>query len=101
MLADFKFFYRLTQFSEELLNDWYGFLPSKDAWVAKFAKNAGRMERNFNRDNQRCGFYDEDQKPHGGPERKRRDLDELRYDRTDPSKEKFKIALTPFFRSNF
>merc|ERR1712023_6824 len=65
---------RLTDFSAELLNDWYSWLPSKDAWVAKFANNAERMERNFNRGNQRCGHYDENQLPHGGPaERKRRE----------------------------
>ena len=77
---------RLTDFSAELLNDWYGFLPSKDKWVAKFEKNAERMERNFKRGNQRCGHYDENQLPHGGPaERKRRDLDDVfRYDRADP-----------------
>ena len=77
---------RLTEFTEELLNNWFTFLPSKDAWVAKFATNAGRMQRNFERGNQRCGFYDEDQLPHGGPERKRRDLDDVdRYDREDPT----------------
>merc|ERR1711908_59373 len=59
---------KLTDFSAEILNEWYSFLPSKDAWIAKFATNARRMERNFNRSNQRCGFYDEDQLPHGGPE---------------------------------
>ena len=75
---------RLTQFSEEILNEWFDFLPSKDAWVRKFAKNAERMERNFNRGNQRCGFYDAEH-PHGGPERKRRSDDELdRYNREDP-----------------
>merc|ERR1711920_100437 len=73
---------RLTEFTEEILNDWFNFLPSKGAWVAKFANNAARMERNFSRGNQRCGFYDEDQLPHGGPERKRRDVD--RYNREDP-----------------
>merc|ERR1712048_1012336 len=77
---------RLTEFTEELLNDWFSWLPSKDAWIQKFATNAERMERNFNRGNQRCGFYDEDQLPHGGPEeRKRRDLDDVdRYNREDP-----------------
>merc|ERR1712046_113025 len=60
---------RLTQFSEEILNDWYSFLPSKDAWINKFAKNAERMERNFKRGNQRCGYYDEGN----------------RYDREDPA----------------
>merc|ERR1712176_758877 len=59
---------RLTEFSEELLNEWYDFLPSKDNWINKFATNAKRMEKNFERGNQRCGFYDESQLPHGGPE---------------------------------
>ena len=79
---------KLVEFSEEILNEWYTFLPSKDSWVAKFAANAERMERNFNRGNQRCGYYDENSE-HGGPaaaERKRReassDLD--RYNREDP-----------------
>ena len=77
---------RLTEFSEEILNDWFTFLPSKDSWVGKFARNAERMERNFNRGNQRCGYYDEENLPHGGPERKRRDADEWeRYNREDPS----------------
>merc|ERR1711920_111904 len=77
---------RLTEFTEEILNDWFNFLPSKDAWVAKFANNAARMERNFNRGNHRCGFYDEDQLPHGGPERKRRDAEDVdRYNREDPT----------------
>merc|ERR1712048_1459310 len=74
---------RLTEFSEELLNDWYSWLPSKDSWVAKFATNAGRMERNFLRGEQRCGHYDENQLPHGGPaDRKRREADDdvFRYD---------------------
>merc|ERR1712212_464788 len=78
---------KLTEFSAEILNDWYGFLPSKDSWIEKFATNAERMERNFNRGNQRCGFYDEDQLPHGGPERKRRSDDDMdRYNREDPAK---------------
>merc|ERR1712168_977264 len=78
---------RLTEFSAEILNDWYGFLPSKDSWIQKFANNAERMELNFNRGNQRCGFYDENQPPHGGPEeRKRRSDDDFdRYNREDPS----------------
>ena len=46
---------RLVEFSEELLNMWYDWLPSKDAWVQKFAKNADRMSKNFERGNQRCG----------------------------------------------
>ena len=78
---------RLTEFTEELLNNWFTFLPSKDSWVAKFARNAGRMERSFTRGGQRCGHYDEDQLPHGGPaDRKRREADDVdRYNREDPS----------------
>merc|ERR1711937_432257 len=83
---------RLVEFSAELLDDWYSWLPSQEAWKNKFANNGQRMKRNFERGNQRCGFYDENQPPHGGPEsdaeedRKRRDLDILdRYDRTDPA----------------
>ena len=76
---------RLTEFSEELLNDWFSWLPSKDNWVNKFANNAERMERNFNRGNQRCGYYDAENLPHGGPERKRREDDVFRYNREDPS----------------
>jgi len=77
----------LERFSAELLNDWYGFLPSKDKWINKFATNAARMKKNFERGNQRCGFYDKDQLPHGGPERRRRDVDDddLRYDTQDPA----------------
>ena len=76
---------RLNEFTEEMLNAWFEFLPSKDAWVAKFAANGERMATNFQRGNQRCGFYDEEQLPHGGPERKRRDADDVdRYNREDP-----------------
>ena len=78
---------RLVEFTEEIMNDWFSFLPSQEAWITKFATNAERMERNFNRGNQRCGFYDEDQLPHGGPsdDRKRREADVDRYDREDPA----------------
>ena len=76
---------RLVEFTEELMNDWFPWLPSQQRWIEKFAMNAVRMERNFNRGNQRCGFYDENQLPHGGPERKRRDAEFDRYDRDDPS----------------
>ena len=81
---------RLVEFSAELLNDWYSFLPSQDSWIGKFERNAERMERNFERGNQRCGFYDENQLPHGGPsERRKREIDADsiwdRYDREDPS----------------
>ena len=85
---------RLVEFTEEIMNDWFSFLPSQQAWINKFATNAERMERNFERGNQRCGFYDEEQLPHGGPDvgarrahidRKRRDTDIDRYNREDPS----------------
>ena len=81
---------RLVEFSAELLNDWYSFLPSQASWIGKFERNAERMERNFERGNQRCGFYDENQLPHGGPsERRKREIDADsiwdRYDREDPS----------------
>merc|ERR1711972_496821 len=79
---------RLVEFSEEIITDWVQFVPSASKWVSKFATNAGRMKKNFRRGNQKCGFYDKDQLPHGGPaERKRRDLDDdvLKYDREDPS----------------
>ena len=78
----------LTQFTEEIMNTWFEFLPSQDAWIEKFANNAFRMEKNFKRGGQRCGFYDEQQLPHGGPDddRKRRDADDVeRYNRDDPS----------------
>ena len=74
---------RLVEFTEEILTDWFDFLPSQQAWINKFATNAARMERNFERGNQRCGFYDETQLPHGGP-RERRDVDEIRYNRENP-----------------
>ena len=81
---------RLVEFSAELLNDWYSFLPSQSSWIGKFERNAERMERNFERGNQRCGFYDENQLPHGGPsERRKREIDADsiwdRFDREDPS----------------
>merc|ERR1712099_85177 len=81
---------RLVEFSHELLDDWYTWLPSQANWKNKFEVNAGRMERNFSRGNQRCGYYNEDQLPHGGPaERRRRELDSDsiwdRYDREDPA----------------
>ena len=78
---------RLVEFTEELMTDWFPWLPSQDAWINKFATNAERMARNFNRGNQRCGFYDETQLLHGGPsdDRRRRDAEFDRYDRTDPS----------------
>ena len=56
-------------------------------WKNKFETNAERMERNFKRGNQRCGFYDENLLPHGGPktDRERRDDDFAieRYDKVN------------------
>jgi hypothetical protein len=96
---------RLTEFSEEaILQHWgiAGLSMNKQArWINKFATNAGRMEKNFERGNQKCGYYDENSE-HGGPEetgeweegdeawgsRKRRavEFDVERYDRDDPCK---------------
>ena len=63
---------KMQQFTDEILDKWFGFLPSKDAWKAKFRNNASRMlkayERIDNGDNKKCGFYDPTQLPHGGPE---------------------------------
>ena len=69
---------KLRQFSETIIDyiNYQNVLPSKDAWIRKFANLSERMERNFNRGNQRCGYYNEDQLPHGGPERKRREDDD-------------------------
>ena len=58
---------RLTEFSEEILTNHFDFLPSQVSWINKFKKNSERMGRNFERGNQRCGYYDEAQLPHGGP----------------------------------
>ena len=77
---------RLVEFTDEIMNDWFDFLPSQQAWINKFANNAKRMEKGF----KRCGFYDENVQ-HGGPDpssdRKRREVDEIdvdRYNREDP-----------------
>ena len=80
---------RLVQFSEELLNNWFGNWKRHDAFVKRFSNAADRMENAFSRNQQKCGFYDSDLLPHGGPNpnsRKRRalDLDFDRYDREDP-----------------
>ena len=80
---------RLVQFTSEILNsgafnnESYKWIQN---WEKKFANNAGRMAKNFKRGNQRCGFYDENQLPHGGPsdDRKRRDAEFDRYNRDDP-----------------
>ena len=57
---------KLTQFSEQMLNKWFKRLPSKSAWIEKFAENSYRLKRNFERGNQRCSFYDSTRFPHGG-----------------------------------
>ena len=95
----------LKRFSADILNDWWFFLPSKDKWIEKFANNADRMERAYNRPT--CGYFDPYNKPHGGPDanpdlrpngkprRQRRELEDddeglydedgfLRYDNNDP-----------------
>ena len=79
---------KLKYFGEEILDTWFEFMPRKDNWVRKFKANADRMERNFERGEQRCGHYDANQLPHGGPARKRREADDdvFRYDREDPCK---------------
>ena len=78
---------KLAEFSTEILNDWFGFMKGKDRWIEQFQKNADRMARNFQRGEQRCGFYDENQLPHGGPERRRRSGEDydVKYNREDPS----------------
>ena len=77
---------RLGDFTEELLSTWFNFLPSQEAWIKKFKKNGERMATNFARGGQRCGHYDEEQSPHGGPARERRDEYSIeRYNREDPS----------------
>ena len=53
---------RLVQFSDEILHSGAFYNKPKnwiDKWTKKFSRNADRMKTNFNRGNQRCGFYDE------------------------------------------
>ena len=54
---------RLVEFGNEIMDDWFEFLPSKMNWQNKFRKNADRMALAF----ARCGYYDENLMPHGGP----------------------------------
>ena len=89
---------RLTEFSQIVLTDYFDFLPSQQSWINKFALNAERMERNFQRGEQRCGFYDENQLPHGGPERKRRSDDELDVERLSNHPAKAITQITTGFR---
>jgi len=77
---------KLTTFSAEWCD---ANLSAKQAanWSKKFANNASRMSRRF----EICGFYDENQLPHGGPAKRDTDAvegaldeDDLRYDKTNP-----------------
>ena len=84
---------KLNKFAAEWCN---ANLSEKAAahWGEKFDRNVARFERRF----ELCGFYDENQLPHGGPapaDRKRREEDELafldcegalcpRYDKNNP-----------------
>ena len=70
---------RLVEFAAEILDDWYGFLPSQEAWKLKFARNGARMEKNFQRGNQKCGYFDPSL-PHGGPGPRRERREESNYD---------------------
>jgi hypothetical protein len=57
---------RLVQFSHEWLDDNVPDLASLQSWKNKFQNNADRMSAAFNRDI--CGYFDPDNKPHGGPD---------------------------------
>jgi len=83
---------KLNSFANEWLND---NMDAKVAahWGPKFDRNTARFERRF----ELCGFYDENQLPHGGPsgDRKRREtttdsdsvLDDFaKYDKENPVK---------------
>jgi len=82
---------KLNSFANEWLND---NMDAKVAahWGPKFDRNTARFERRF----ELCGFYDENQLPHGGPsgDRKRRadettdvlDGLEPKYDKENPMK---------------
>merc|ERR1712021_247669 len=55
--------------------------------VSKFSNAADRMKSAFERNEQKCGYYDANNLPHGGPngDRKRRELEDVeRYNREDP-----------------
>ena len=82
---------RLVEFSGEILNSGpfnnHGSEGWIDNWVRKFSINGDRMEKAFTRGQQRCGYYDNENLPHGGPAShnvQRRDIDDIRYDREDP-----------------
>lgn len=73
----------LVAFSQELMDNWYDFLPSQTQWKRKFVTNAARMQRSFARGEQRCGVFDPEYKPHGTPGRKRRAEEVIRYNMLD------------------
>ena len=81
---------KLNSFAAEWCND---NLSAKQAanWIPKFERNVARFETRF----ARCGYYDENNLPHGGPARKRRDAEDdgcadpanaefCRYDQSNP-----------------
>jgi len=93
----------LVRFTKEWMERNLSELPSKESWIRKFDKNAGRMLKAFNR--RTCGFFDPTI-AHGGPNpnpkrRNRRDAQEIedlqrmflqsespfqgRYDRENPA----------------
>jgi len=85
---------RLVEFTAEYIDQHWtdaGLSQKKqNRWKRHFETNAGRMLKNFERGQQRCGHYDENQLPHGGPpDRRRRAADDEamevdRYNREDP-----------------
>ena len=81
---------RLTEFSAEILDEKFGFWKRAPKFKIRFEKTAQRMQNAFERNDEKCGFYDPTLLPHGGPDpnadRKRRelDLDFDRYNREDP-----------------
>ena len=58
---------KLNKFAREWCTD---NLTEKQAinWIGKFDKNVDRFERRW----KLCGFYDENQLPHGGPSERRK-----------------------------
>merc|ERR1711979_61393 len=82
---------RLVEFSTELLTDHFDWWKRQEKFISKFSKAADRMKNAFERNEQKCGYYDPDNLPHGGPapaddDRKRRDLSDMfdSYNREDP-----------------
>lgn len=102
---------RLVEFTGEIMNS--GAFNNKplrwiQMWELKFANNANRMERNFERGGQRCGYYNPDRwvrgnkfqfnlnfSEHGGRDRRDAFDNVDRYDREDPCKG-MKQILTGF-----